>query len=203
EVGDIVELGVIAEQKGKHLLEDNQGRHHLSLTPMLQGLIVKLLARLDSALLLVSVRYGITYSWFSLAPLRFVAPLVSTSSAMSVVKQKSFESFFRLAPPRSGEIISGLVIRENQCKPLFRIHMVLVDLVLVRPIRICIEDLHVREVVQTILLTLSRVQVPMVKDLPRNASSTIRSGSQPTCSSSVIMARGTSQSTKGGTNGGY
>lgn len=54
------------------------------------------------------------------------------------------------------------VIGVDHCRPLFRVQMVLVDPALVRPIGIHIVDLKVNEGVQTLLVTLSWVHVPVV-----------------------------------------
>ncbi|KAK4724337.1 hypothetical protein R3W88_027116 [Solanum pinnatisectum] len=46
-----------------------------------------------------------------MAPSRFVAPRVSASAAMSNAKQKSFERFVRLVPPRhmGGGCLTSLI----------------------------------------------------------------------------------------------
>ncbi|WMV46730.1 hypothetical protein MTR67_040115 [Solanum verrucosum] len=54
------------------------------------------------------------------------------------------------------------VIRVDQCMPPFRVQMVLVDPSLVRPVRVHIVDPQVREGVQTLLVMLSGILVPVV-----------------------------------------
>ncbi|KAH0650474.1 hypothetical protein KY284_030386 [Solanum tuberosum] len=54
------------------------------------------------------------------------------------------------------------IIRVDQCRPLFIVQMVLMDLALVRPVGVHIVDLKVKEGVQTLVVTLSWVQVPVV-----------------------------------------
>ncbi|KAK4736726.1 hypothetical protein R3W88_000423 [Solanum pinnatisectum] len=54
------------------------------------------------------------------------------------------------------------VIRVDQCRPPFKVQMVLVDLDLVKMVKVCIVDPQVKEGVQTLLVTLSVVLVPVV-----------------------------------------